>query len=479
MINKQIRDSYNKLTVDPANAERLWGRIVESVNRSQTPETESAPEDIRSAAAWGQAEPQPADEAWAGVADEDDGYSAPAPAASRRARHQSAPAKKKLRLTKPVIIAVAAAVLVLIAVLLIIRLAGKNAKPQETQGMQTSGSLIGEDLNKALDFEGPDWALQKIDNTESALKEWDEYKAQKLQTYLATRVPNMVDFLNKDGEFDGTEIQVNGDDTYTLIHWRYEENWSNSSVSPITGEQIPELVQVMDYENTCTVDETEYGNYLNYQELKRAEGAYLDYSYIYSVGDAEEASKLEEIASKHGLTVRRGEEVSYGYGQSSDSELLSQLSAAVGKGDVYTPAPQFDHFFYFDNGSFQSIANVTLSDSRRMYTCISNTAYNEMVDGREAGAFTVEDPASLKTRSYTSKDGTELTISQNDTQAIVYAYLDNSYVVVDMSIAAWRQSPTGGETEEQLAAMRESDLSLSEDAVNYAADCINFSNIGK
>ena len=114
-----------------------------------------------------------------------------------------------------------------------------------------------------------------------------------------------------------------------------------------------------------------------------------------------------------------------------------------------------------------------------MYQAYANTAYDEMVDGREVGGFTVEDPTTLVKRSYTAADGTELTISQNGTQAIIYAYLDNSYVVVDMSINPWRENPGSNETTDTLAAKRESDMTVTDDIINYAADIIAYSSIGK
>ena len=69
---------------------------------------------------------------------------------------------------------------------------------------------------------------------------------------------------------------------------------------------------------------------------------------------------------------------------------------------------------------------------------------------------------------FTAADGTELTISQNGSQAIVYAYLDGSYITMTMEINSCR-SP----------GVRETDFSLDEETVNYAADFINYKNIGK
>lgn len=117
---------------------------------------------------------------------------------------------------------------------------------------------------------------------------------------------------------------------------------------------------------------------------------------------------------------------------------------------------------------FQSAANIPLGDGRKLYTYLCSTAYNEMVDGRELGGFTVREDEPMSTRSYTAADGTELTISQNGSQAIVYAYLDKSYITMTMEINGYR-SP----------GIRETEFSLDEETVNYAADFINYKNIGK
>ena len=87
--------------------------------------------------------------------------------------------------------------------------------------------------------------------------------------------------LDAAADYDGTEVEVNADDTYTLIHWRYMEDWTNTSVSPITGLTSPTLVQVMDVDNTVTVDSAEYENYLAYTDALSA-GGYGYYNYLYS-----------------------------------------------------------------------------------------------------------------------------------------------------------------------------------------------------
>lgn len=478
MINRQIKEAYDRIDPDAEAAKRIWSRINdESIEGFEQRGSEAEPNWNELSRPAGEGAPRKkASEAETGyeVRPESDGMPRP-----RREKHV-----KKTgfldALPKPALIAVAAVILVLIIVL-VISFAGKkdteNNKSPEISYSTPAGAQ-SEDLNAVLEYQGPDWAMSKISNVESAIKEWTDYKTAKTQAYYAEKLPYAGAFLDAAADYDGTEVEVNSDDTYTLIHWRYMEDWTNTSVSPITGLTSPGLVQVMDVDNTVTIDSVEYENYLAYTDALST-GGYGDYNYLYSVYDEEEAAKLEEIAAKYSLTIRKGEGENHGFGEATDAELLTLLSGSVGKGDIYTTVPQFDHFFSFSNGSFQSLANIALPDGRRMYTSICNTAYDEMVDGREAGAFTVEDSGALVKRSYTAADGTELTISQNATQAIICAYLDNSYVVVDMSINPWRESPGSNETSDTLAAKRESDLTVTDDIINYAADIIAYSNIGK
>ena len=156
-------------------------------------------------------------------------------------------------------------------------------------------------------------------------------------------------------------------------------------------------------------------------------------------------------------------------GEGSDNaELNRQLSEAVGTGLIYREAPEFDHYSTFASGSFQSMASIPLADGRKASTYICSTAYHEMVDGGEVGGLTVREDVPMVTRSYNAADGTELTISQNDTQAIIYAYLDSAYITITVTIDNW-----------VAPGVVETDFQLSEDIVNFVADFINYKNIGK
>jgi hypothetical protein len=333
------------------------------------------------------------------------------------------------------------------------------------------------ELGSTIPYDGPDWAMEWIGTAQKAFDEYWAYKSDKdkaAEDAVADKFPNVNAFIEKYASsgysyFDYTD---NGDGTCTLMKYRtvedsehLEPNLWGEMVPSHRDEAVPETATVVSTEEIQAYEE--YMMSLSFQEY------YGNYHYIYDVRDAEDAAKLEEIAAKYNLVLRDGEVTQFAEDK-DDAQLNQQLSTAVGKDSIYREAPEFDHFSYFDSGSFQSAADIPLQDGRKAFTYICNTAYNEMVSGDEVGGFTVREDEPLITRSYTAADGTELTISQNSTQAIIYAFLDESYITVQVEIDNWRSAPTDG-----LDGVTETNFDLSEDVVNYVADFINYSNIGK
>ncbi len=431
MINMQVRDSYNKIALSRDTAEDIWQRAME------------------------QAKAQP----------------------SERGSRRNKVGGKNLRRTL-LIAAVIASLMTVTALASEFYGFGSLVREEREQLMaqeQPDGSLDSStvtvyDIGQTRPYEGPDWAMEWVDKAQEAFSEWRSYKEEKLDAYYREKLPNLKDILtisdNGGPGYDGIDVQDNGDGTYTFTLWRYEEDPDNLAPD-IFGNMVPAYKEVLDPATSVTVDQAEKEAF-DAEMLRLAQlGGYGDYHYIYGVADAEEAEKLEELAAEYGLSLRSGQVTKYA-GDDSDEGLNQSLGQAVGSGDIYREAPEFDHYSTFQSGSFQSAANITLSDGRRLSTYLCSTAYGEMVDGWELGGFTVREDEPMSTRSYTAADGTELTISQNSSQAIVYAYLDKSYITMTMEINSYR-SP----------GVRETDFSLDEAAVNYAADFINYKNIGK
>lgn len=431
MINMQVRDSYNKIALSRDTAEDIWQRAME------------------------QAKAQPLE----------------------RGSRRNKVGGKNLRRT--LLIAAVIASLMTVTALAsefygfksLVREERVQLMAQEQpDGSLDSSTVTVYDIGQTRPYEGPDWAMEWVDKAQEAFSEWRSYKEEKLEAYYREKLPNLKDILtisdNGGPGYDGIDVQDNGDGTYTFTLWRYEED-PDTLVPDIFGNMVPAYKEVLDPATSVTVDQAEKDAY-DAEMLRMATlGGYGDYHYIYGVADAEEAEKLEALAAEYGLSLRSGQLTKYA-GDDSDQGLNQSLGQAVGSGDIYREAPEFDHYSTFKSGSFQSAANITLSDGRRLSTYLCSTAYGEMVDGWELGGFTVREDEPMSTRSYTAADGTELTISQNGSQAIVYAYLDGSYITMTMEINSCR-SP----------GVRETDFSLDEATVNYAADFINYKNIGK
>ena len=431
MINMQVRDSYNKIALSRDTAEDIWQRAME------------------------QAKAQP----------------------SERGSRRNKGGGKKLRRTL-LIAAVIASFMTVTALASEFYGFGSLVREEREQLMaqeQPDGSLDSStvtvyDIGQTRPYEGPDWAMEWVDKAQEAFSEWRSYKEEKLDAYYREKLSNLKDILtisdNGGPGYDGIDVQDNGDGTYTFTLWRYEEDPDNLAPG-IFGNMAPAYKEVLDPATSVTVDQAEKEAFDEEMLRMATLGGYGDYHHIYGVADAEGAEKLEELAAEYGLSLRSGQVTKYA-GDDSDEGLNQSLGQAVGSGDIYREAPEFDHYSTFQSGSFQSAANITLSDGRKLSTYLCSTAYGEMVDGWELGGFTVREDEPMSTRSYTAADGTELTISQNSSQAIVYAYLDKSYITMTMEINSYR-SP----------GVPETNFSLDEATVNYAADFINYKNIGK
>lgn len=86
---------------------------------------------------------------------------------------------------------------------------------------------------------------------------------------------------------------------------------------------------------------------------------------------------------------------------------------------------------------------------------------DEFATGNEIGAI-VTDYTKYLTRTRTAPDGTELYIAQGDEDAYIYAYLDSSFMVMNVYVNPFGNNP---------------DLKLTEDYVNQAADSFNYTNL--
>ena len=171
-------------------------------------------------------------------------------------------------------------------------------------------------------------------------------------------------------------------------------------------------------------------------------------------------SLLEELAPQYGLTLRDDDAMhnTPGTGGGAERGFLNDLASSVCSGEFFTgDVSYFDKFYWFDGGSFGASYGIDAPSGNRIDTYIRYTPMNEYVSGLEIGCW-VSDEDSFEPRSHVTADGTELTVCKNDTEALVYGYLDSGYCVLDIH--------KNGDT-------------LTEEDVNYALDFLNFTAIGK
>lgn len=204
-------------------------------------------------------------------------------------------------------------------------------------------------------------------------------------------------------------------------------------------------------------------------------GGYYQSKYDWNYGAWDEASdaKLAEIAEKHGLQLRSGETELYwderpiANGAPADrcfspEELVRMLTERCCKGDFFKTVPTaFDKLYFLSTGSFGLCCELPVDDGAELCVYIRNTVSDEFATGNEIGSI-VTDYTKYLTRTRTAPDGTELYIAQSDEDAYIYAYLDNSFMVMNVYVNPFGSNP---------------DLALTEDYVNQAVDSFNYNNL--
>lgn len=411
-------------------------------------------------------------------------YEEEAPASHEGGAHASSRSSRRRRrraksIIPSVLIGAAIALAAAFALFLLIRSRENGTSSKSGTGLSANSDIsVAVVTARPVTYEGPKQSVDKITEVQTALSEWEAYRNAEKQKYIEEKMPSFADFMQTDDYFDGTDVVENGDGTYSFIHWNYDQDWGNTVISPVTGMEEPTVIQKFDYENSVTVEEDEYNNYVSYMQSRETEGVYGEYNYSYGVANEAEGKKLEEIAAAHSLSVRKDAGERFGIEDTANAELEKTLTLRAGHGPIYTATPEIDYICFYESGAFESMAEIRLTDGRRMYTLLCATPYTEMIDALAANGITQLDNADMEKRSYKSADGTELTIMQNEKQAIFYAYFDDFYVVADLGINAWRESPVFGDSEEVRASKVETNLTLTDEAVNFVADSINFNNIG-
>ena len=256
-----------------------------------------------------------------------------------------------------------------------------------------------------------------VENINAAAKEWEDYRREEWKRYLNEMLPNVGRFYDGSST-EEPEYVNNGDGTYTVkpVKQRIYKDPVTAPVIEYEDESSFFVISEEEYENITELSQIFYGGY--YQSK---------YDWNYGAWDEASDAKLAEIAEKHGLRLRSG-----------DAEL-----------------------YFLSTGSFGLCCELPVEDGAELCVYIRNTVSDEFATGNEIGSI-VTDYTRYLTRTRTAPDGTELYIAQSDEDAYIYAYLDSSFMVMNVYVNAYGNNP---------------DLKLTEDLVNQAADSFNYKNL--
>ncbi len=300
--------------------------------------------------------------------------------------------------------------------------------PMENVVSLTKAQDVPETLDAAIS--------EKLAASKAAWDEWSEYKTNRP---FNMEKPEVYEYIPA-----GTyrmEVFENSEGGYSASY--YDENDELIEEKAMSAEE---------YEALRAFDEVMIGNFDGYD-------------FNYNVCSEEDADKLEEIAAKYGLVLKRDVNIAWSSettGQSGENaytneELAELTSEKMGNsGNIFAKVPDgFDKAYWYDEGSFCVSFYVTLPSSGEQVTCYGyNSMYGTLYSGREVVAEANVDE--FASREYVSADGTVLTILENGSEAYIYVFLEDSFYVQHIGTA---------------------DMTVKD--VNYIADYISYALIGK
>ena len=311
----------------------------------------------------------------------------------------------------------------------------------------------------------------KVENARAAWIEWRDWRQNSPELPHEPAV-----FLPPENAVSSSYVE-NEDGGCTIY---YLDNEGFRKMMDETGEyqEEPDFALYAFETRTATAEEVAQEN--AFHEYVRSE--YGDYDFNYDIHTEAEAAKLEEIAAKYGLKLRRGSTLLWS--RESTAEMDAEMNAAYGTdihtdtsdprfltnaelcgrirdvaccGELFSAVPRgFDKVYYFDEGSFCVSYFLDSAAGQRLSCYGYNSMYGTLSSGHEV-VTRIQDPARFQTRTHTAPDGTVLTILQSGNEAFLYAYLSDSFF------------------EEHITAEKE----LADAEVDAAADFLIYSNIGK
>lgn len=305
-----------------------------------------------------------------------------------------------------------------------ISLTQPQAVPEETESAGTQENALKD----------TDELEEKLAASKAAWAEWEEYMDERTDR----EVPDSMKFvLGKGGVLQSTEKE---DGTVEL------------------------LLKTREGEERGTVSMEDWRQYESWVERQGL--PYGGYDLSYRVYSEEDACRLEEIAAKYGLNLRKAMQSALssetggisGAGFLTNQQLAEKTAEMGCAGNIFYVTPVgFDKVYWFGEGTFCVSYYVDLPSSGERVTCYGyNSMYSTLSSGYEVVA-PERNLDSFSEYSHTAPDGTELNILFNGSKAYIYVYLENSFFTV---------------------SVRGAD-SMTQEDVDYIADTLNYSLIGQ
>lgn len=290
----------------------------------------------------------------------------------------------------------------------------------------------------------------------NAWEEWQNWKAQ--ERLSALQLPEV-----EGANVMTTEVREDGGATFRFY------------AMPEAPEELDTAERITwNWENSDWIHDEANWSFLKEVSLSAEEYAALSawqasqsspplegYDGNYGVINAEQAEKLEDIAAKYGLELRRQRHEYYGnsadyyaihgrpdwmtdelYEQelndsfgTPQSELYRALNEALGPFFAEQPA-YIEKFYYFDEGSFGLSFNVVFPNGRIADCYLYNSVYRTLSSGNEL-LEEIESVTDYLTENYAAQDGTVWTLLHNQNAAFfekdyAYVYLPDSFLTISL-----------------------------------------------
>ena len=295
----------------------------------------------------------------------------------------------------------------------------------------------------------PEEVKRAVENSRLAWAEWEDYcKAQPDTT------PDFM--LNLPDDLAAIDTDYGDDGICTITLYKQE----NGELTAIETRTAPSEA-VREWEDKLLLAAQDFGKY----------------DYFYYVKDAAMEAKLEEIAAKYGLALRgqstqlfsgdtikaSAEEHGLEYTPSdmyrTNEELSQFISDEFCTGSFfYEPPTGYDKVYYFDEGTFAVSFYFDGTDAADGSKCVYlySSPYTTLSSGLEMFNV-IYAPEEYDAREHTAPDGTVVTVLTNGKEVFAYAFLEKSYVTMQL----WLEND------------------MSDEAIDDALDQINYSVINK